>query len=138
MQHVALRLDGFDLVELQQRQIPEPNFEVMGNDITLYQRIETKEIHQTEKDTAQLEVSKLDSLDLVDLHQLMTFEVKLEVMENDIRVLLLFETMKIHQSVTDVVQHVALRLDGLDLEELSILDNGLRILMIMISSRGMD
>ena len=63
--------------------------------IELDQNNETTEIHLTETDAAQLEVSKLDSLDLVDLHQLLTFEVKLEVMENDIRVLLLFEMMEI-------------------------------------------
>ena len=80
--------------------------------IELDQNNEMMATHQTEMDAAQLEVSKLDSLDLVDPQQLLTFEVKLEVMENDIRVLLLFEMMEIYRTETDVVQHEALRLDG--------------------------
>ena len=84
VQLVALKPGGPALVEHHLRQIRKVEIEVMGNDLTLYQRIETTEIHQTETDAAQLEVSKLGSLDLVDPQQL-TFEVKLEVMENDIQ-----------------------------------------------------
>ena len=50
--------------------------------IELDQNNEMMATHQTEMDAAQLEVSKLGSLDLVDPQQLLMFEVKLEVMEN--------------------------------------------------------
>ena len=81
VQLVALKPGGPALVEHHLRQIREVKIEVMGNDLTLYQRIETTEIHQTETDAAQLEVSKLGLLDLMDPQQLLMFEVKLEVME---------------------------------------------------------
>ena len=82
VQHVALRLNGFALVELQQRQIPEPNFEVMENDLTLYQRIETTEIHQTEMDEVYRVILKTDGIDQADLQQLKILEQRFEETAN--------------------------------------------------------
>ena len=84
VQHVALRLNGFALVELQQRQIPEPNFEVMENDLTLYQRIETTEIHQTEMDEVYRAILKTDGIDQADLQQLKILEQRFEETANDL------------------------------------------------------
>ena len=84
VQHVALRLNGFALVELQQRQIPEPNFEVMENDLTLYQRIETTEIHQTEMDEVYRVILKTDGIDQADLQQLKILEQRFEETANDL------------------------------------------------------
>ena len=112
VQHVALRLYWFALVELQQRQIPEPNFEVMGNDLTLYQRIETTEIHLTEMDAVYRVILKADGIDQADLQQLKILEQIFEETANDFTLFQPTEMIEIHQMEMDVVQLVVLKPGG--------------------------